>query len=152
MRSNGCRARDHAEARFEQRLVVGFAVIGDEHVEVRQVLGEAMEQRGFFAVIAHEELAQAEAGGIDRAHADQERVGAGAAGEAGGLGIEEGPAGGMRASDGAGGERVQQVLGQVGEIGDVDAAVAAMALPELLGLEVLAERRGAPLRRRAAPR
>ena len=42
MRSNGCRARDHAEAGFEQRLVVGLAVVGDQHVELRQVLGEAV--------------------------------------------------------------------------------------------------------------
>ena len=34
------RAR-HAEARFEQRLVVGLAVVGDQHVELRQVLGQA---------------------------------------------------------------------------------------------------------------
>ena len=46
----------------------------------------------------------------------------------------------MAARDGAVGERVEQILGQLGEVGDVDAAVAAMILPELLGFEVLAER------------
>ena len=33
------RAR-HAKARFQQRLVVRLAVVRDEHVELRQVLGE----------------------------------------------------------------------------------------------------------------
>ena len=32
------RAR-HAEPRFEQRLIVGFAVVGDQHVELGEVLG-----------------------------------------------------------------------------------------------------------------
>ena len=83
-----------------------------------------------------------------RADADQERVGAGAAGEAGGLGIEEGPAWWDARSRMAPAESdSQQVLGQFGQIGDIDAAVAAVALPQLLGLEVLPEGGGAPLRR-----
>ena len=45
----------------------------------------------------------------------------------------------MGARHGAGGERVQQILGQFGKIGDVDAAVAAVGFPELLGFEVLSE-------------
>ena len=130
---------DHTEAGFEQRLVVGFAVVGDQHVEGREVLGEAEEQRGFLAVIAHEELAQAEAGGIDGADADQEGVGAAAAGEAGGFGVEERPAGGMGAFDGSGGKRLQQVLRKFGQIADIDAAVAAVRFPKLLGFEVLPE-------------
>ena len=62
---------------------------------------QAIEQRSFLAVIPHEELPQAEAGGIDRADSDQEGVGPRAARESGSLGIEEGPARGMRAADGA---------------------------------------------------
>ena len=89
------RAR-HAEARFQQRLVVGFAVIRHQHIELRQVLGQAIQLRGFFAIVAHEKLAQAETRRLDRPDADQERVRPGAAGEAGGLGIEKGPSGGMR--------------------------------------------------------
>ena len=44
--------------------------------------------------------------------------------------------------DGAGGKRVEQIFRKLGQVGDIDAAVAAVALPELLGFEVLAERRG----------
>ena len=84
------RAR-HAEARFEQRLVVGLAVVGDEHVELREVLGQPPEQRRLLAVIAHEELAQAKARRLDGADPDEERVGAGAARQAGGFGVEKGP-------------------------------------------------------------
>ncbi len=35
---------DHAEAGFEQWLVVGFAVVGDQHVELREVLAETIEE------------------------------------------------------------------------------------------------------------
>src|ERR1019366_7972300 len=87
-------------------------------------------------------LTHAEAAGVDGADADEESVGAGAAGEAGGLGIEEGPPGGMGAAHGSGGQRVEQVVGKFGKIRDVDAAMAAVGLPKLFGFEVLAQGRG----------
>src|ERR1019366_3351033 len=73
---------------------------------------------------------------------NEEGVGAGAAGESGGLGIEEGPPGGMGAGHGSGGQRVEQVVGEFGEIGDIDAAMPAVALPKLFGFEVLSQGRG----------
>ena len=80
-------------AGFEQRLVVGLAVVGDQDVELRSRCSVSdAEQAGFLAEIAHEELAHAKALGRDAAHADQKCVGAGAAGEAGGLGVEKRPA------------------------------------------------------------
>ncbi len=51
----------HGVTGFEQGLVEGLAVIGDENVEAGEVLGERVELRGFLVVIAHEELADAEA-------------------------------------------------------------------------------------------
>ncbi len=103
-------------AGFEQGLIVGLAVVGDQDVELREILGQAAEQGGFLAVIAHEELAQAESGGLDTADSDQESIGAGASGEAGGFGIEEGPLGGMRGGDGAVGEGIKQVGRQFVEV------------------------------------
>ncbi len=131
----------HAEAGFEQRLIVRLAVVGDQDIELREVLGETVEERGLLAVIAHEELAQAEAGRVDRADADEERVSTGTAREAGGFGVEKRPACGGCARDFTAGERIEQVFGERGEIGDIHAAVAAMALPNALGFEVLAEGR-----------
>ena len=37
---------------------------------------------------------------------------------------------GWRAGDGAGGERVEQIFGKLGEVGDVDAAVAAVGFSQ----------------------
>ncbi len=99
------------------------------------------EQGSLFAVVAHEELAQAEARRLDGAHADQERVGARAARQTGGFGVEKGPLGGFGTGDGPGRKLRQKIGGQLGQIGDIHAAVAPVALPELLGFEVLAERR-----------
>ena len=48
---------------------------------------------------------------------------------------------GCDARDGAGGKRIQQILRQFGQVRDIHAAVAAVALPQLLGFEVLAVRR-----------
>ena len=131
----------HAEARFEQRLVVGFAVVGDQHIEPLQVLGEPPQERGLLAVIAHEKLAQPEARGFYGTDADQECVGARAAGQARGFGVEKRPPRWGRAAGGAARERAQQVFRQSGEVRDVDAAVAAVTLPEPLGFEVLPVRR-----------
>ncbi len=105
------------------------------------MLGKPPQQRGFVAIIAHEELAQPEAGGLDGADADQESAGARSAGQAGGFGIEEGPARGRAQRNGAARKRIEQVGGQLGKVRNVHAAVAAMALPELFGFEVLAMRR-----------
>ena len=153
----------HAVARFEQRLVERLAIVSHQHVELRQVFGQPPQQRGFVAVIAHEELAQPEAGGLDGADADQESAGAGAAGQAGSLGIEEGPPRGGALWNRAARKRIEQIGGQFGKVRNVHAAVAAMALPKLFGFEMLAMRRahqfardqlldGAAFRRRCARR
>src|SRR4051812_36058191 len=89
----------HAEARFEQRLVVRFAVISDQDVELRQVFVKTSEQRWLIAIIAHKELAQPETGLVDRADTDQKRIRPGAARETRGFGIEECPFDRVRAGD-----------------------------------------------------
>ncbi len=61
-------------------------------------------------------------------------------GETSGFGVEKRPLHGMRAHHLASRKRLQQILRQAGEVGDSHAAVAAMALPDSLGLEVLAMR------------
>ena len=79
--------------------------------------------------------------GLDGAHADEEGVGADAARQAGGFGIEKGPAGRATAAMAPAESCVQQIFGQARQVGDFHAAVAAVALLEALGFEVLAERR-----------
>src|SRR5580700_8089937 len=130
----------HAEAGLEQRLIVGLAIVSDQHIELRQVLGEPAQQRSFLAMVAHEKLPQPETGRLDAAHADQKRVGPRAAGEPGSLRIQEGPLGGMRRLDGAVRERLEQVRRQLVQVRNVHAAVPPVALEQLLGFEVLAER------------
>ena len=49
-----------AIARFEQRLIEGAAVIGDQHAERLEMPRERVQQAGFLAIIAHEKLADAE--------------------------------------------------------------------------------------------
>ena len=76
------------EARLEQRQVEAGPVVRDEAVELPERLLEHGEQRGLLVEIAHEELAHLELVAVEEADADQERVGAGAAREPGGLGVE----------------------------------------------------------------
>ena len=66
-------------ARFEQRLVEGLAVVGNEDVEALQVFGQSVQLRSLLAIVAHEELPDAETVRFDAAAADEERIGAGAA-------------------------------------------------------------------------
>ena len=46
----------HAVARFQQRLIVGPPVVCDQRVELAEVLGKAVQQARFLALLAHEEL------------------------------------------------------------------------------------------------
>ncbi len=78
-------------ARFEQRLIVGAAVVGDQHAKRRQVARKRVQKAGLFAVIAHEKLADMETFMRDSAHAHQERAGACAAGQACRLSVEKRP-------------------------------------------------------------
>ena len=98
------------------------------------------QEGGFFAVIAHEELAQPETCGLNVADSDQKSISAGATRQAGGFGIEEGPLGRMRRGDRAVRERIQQVGRQFVQIRDIHAAVAPVPLEQLLGFEVFAAR------------
>src|SRR5580704_1772869 len=50
-----------AVARFEQGLIEGRAVIGDQHFKIFKMMRECVEQARFFAVAAHEELADSKA-------------------------------------------------------------------------------------------
>ena len=101
---------------------------------------QRVQQAGLLAVIAHEELAHAKAFRRDAADADQKRARAGAAGEAGGLGVEKRPLGGRRF-----GHRPAEIASsrsarQIRERADIGAAVPAMTLVQLFGFEVAAER------------
>ncbi len=51
----------HAIASLEQRLVIGASVIRDQDVETLQMRRKRREQTALFGVLAHEELANAEA-------------------------------------------------------------------------------------------
>ena len=108
----------HAIARLEQRLIVSFSVVGDQHVESSKVRSQRCQKRRLFAVIAHEELAHAEPGLVDTTHADQKRIRARAAREPRGFGVEKSPARGTGLSDGAFGKRRQQTLRQIGQVRD----------------------------------
>src|SRR5579863_6503305 len=81
----------HAEARVEQWPIERFAVESDEHAPLGHALGESVELRMFFAVLAHEELLHLEAAGVPPGDANEKSVGARAAGEAGGFRVEEKP-------------------------------------------------------------
>src|SRR5579862_2561245 len=114
----------HRVTRFEQRLVEALAVVCDQDVEAGEISGERMEHGRLLVVIPHEELAHAKAMLIDAADADEERIGAGTSGEAGGFGIEKGPGGGMGARDGSGGEGIEEIVRQLDQVGYFVTAVA----------------------------
>jgi hypothetical protein len=130
----------HAEARFEQRLIEGAAVVSDQHFELLQMLGERAQLAGLFAEVAHEKLAHAKTLRRDAAHADQKRVGARASRQAGGFGIQEAPFLGRNAADLAVRDGIQQIVREVFQIHDADAAVAALAFVQFFGFVVDAVR------------
>jgi len=84
------RAR-HGETVFEQRPIEGFAVEGDQDGALGNACGEFFKERVFLVYIAEKELFDVQATGVPPGEADEEGVGAGAAGEAGGFGVEEKP-------------------------------------------------------------
>jgi len=96
-----------------------------------QQAGDALEHGGLFVEVAHEEEADAEAGVLDGSDSDQEGAGTGAAGEARGLGVEEGPAVGRRRGDFASGYGGEEVAGELAEARDFYGAVAAVVGVEL---------------------
>ncbi len=81
-------------AGLDQRDVEGPAIVGDEHERPadparRDLVSDRVEQRALLAVAAQEVLTGSEAVLVEDAEADQERVGPGAAAEAGRLEVEE---------------------------------------------------------------
>ena len=76
------------EARFQQREIKAGSVVRHETVGVAEQGGEGGEQRGLLVEIAHEVLAHLEPVAVEEADADEEGIGARAAGEAGGLGVK----------------------------------------------------------------
>src|SRR5262245_38063841 len=87
----GMASAGHAEACFQERLIVRLTVVSDEDIEVRQVLGQPVQQRRLFSVIPHEELAQAESLTVYRSNANQEGISARASSQPRGFGVEERP-------------------------------------------------------------
>ena len=81
----------HAIARFKQRPIETFAVECDKHGPLGEARGQLQKYRMFFSVIAHEKLLDLEASGVPPSDADQECIRAGAAGQAGGFGVEKKP-------------------------------------------------------------
>ena len=130
----------HGVAGFEQRLVVGSAVVGNQDVEAGEMRGQGVQHGSFLRVIPHEELADTEAFVIDAAETDQKRVGAGTARKTGGLGVEKRPAGGVRVANGAVGQRFEHVGLQRDQIGNFVTPVTLVMGIELFGLEMPAVR------------
>jgi len=81
----------HGEAAFEERPIERFSVEGDENGTLGDAGGQFVQQRVFVGEIAHEKLFDLKTAGVPPAETHQESIGAGAAGEAGGFGIEEEP-------------------------------------------------------------
>src|SRR4029077_8418307 len=81
----------HGEAALEQRPVKRLAAAGDQDGAIRDTSSQFMEQRIFLGKITKKQLLDLQAAGIPPGQADQKSVGAGAAGEAGGFGVEEEP-------------------------------------------------------------
>ena len=100
----------HGEAIFQQRPIESFAVEGDEYGALRDARGKFVQQRIFLGEIAQKELLDLQAAGIPPGQADEERVSAGAAGEAGSFRVEEKPIVGIFQS---GASTARQVLHRV---------------------------------------
>src|ERR1700726_3905502 len=105
-RAKGRPLADHAEAGFEQWLIIGAAIVGDQHLELFQVLVKSAELAGLFAKFTHEKLADAKSLRREAAHSDQKRVRSGASRQTSCLGVEEAPLRGRNAADQAIGDGV----------------------------------------------
>ena len=81
----------HGEAIFQERPIESFAVESDEDGTFGDAGGKLLEKRIFLVEVAKEELFDLEAAGVPPGEADEECIGAGAAGEAGSLCVEEEP-------------------------------------------------------------
>lgn len=81
----------HSEAIFEKRPIKGFAVEGDKDRALRDARGEFLEQGVFFVKVAKEELLDLQAASVPPGEANEEGIGARAAGEARGFGVQEEP-------------------------------------------------------------
>src|SRR5579864_1140860 len=117
---------DHAETRLEQRLIVSTAVVGDQHLELFQMLLERAQLTGLFTEFAHEELTNTKSLRRDATYANQKRICSRASRQARRLGIQEAPLLYGNATDLAAGDRFQQIRGHIFQIGYPDAAVPAM--------------------------
>ena len=115
-----------AEARLQQRQVELLAVEGDHAGEGAQVLGQAVQERRLFVVVAHEVLPHAEAVAVHEADAHQERGGAGAARQAGRLRVQE--------------DRARQVEALQGGIAGQRAHAGRRGQPEAAQREVAVQR------------
>ncbi len=91
MRGEGRSIEDtsHAEACVEQGPIEGFAIEGEEDGTGGDAAREEMEHGVFFAEIAHEILLDLEAACLPPGDADEEGIGAGTAGQAGGFCVKE---------------------------------------------------------------
>ena len=133
-------AAAHAIAHVEQRLIVAAAVVSDQDVEAAEVVFEGGEKAEFLGILAHEELAQAKTFGRNAADADQKCVSTGAFYQAGGFGVEKGPALAVGSGNGTFAESIHQIWRKRGEAADVGGAVLLVSGEEALGLEVGAVR------------
>src|SRR5258706_1487227 len=124
--------------RLEQRMIESTAVIRDQHAKLRQMPCERIELAGLLAVVAHEKLTHTKAFRCDAADADEKRAGAGAARKACGFGVEKSPLLGRRVRHCTRGDRFEQIARKLGQRADIRAAVPAMALVQLLRLEMAA--------------
>ena len=77
------------EAGLQQRQVEAAAVERDDGARTGQQRLERRQQRRLVVEVTHEVLQHDQASVLHPRDADQERVGPGAAGEPGGLGVEE---------------------------------------------------------------
>jgi hypothetical protein len=76
-------------ARLDERQIERLAVVGDDRTGFTSELGHRAQHRALDYRVRHQILPDAERAAVEPGAADQERVGAGAAGKAGGLEIHE---------------------------------------------------------------
>src|SRR5579864_4786656 len=98
-RAEGRPLADHPEARFQQRLIVGAAIVGNQHFELFQVLMKSTQLTSLLPELAHEKLPDAKALRRDAAHSDQKSVCSRASRQACSFRIEKTPFGGRNTAD-----------------------------------------------------